>query len=198
MARCTSGLGASVTVLDYRGYGGSAGSPSEAGLINDGSSAVAWVRELQRASPAAGRRRLVTWGESIGSGVALGVATRGPPAAIVIEAGFSSCADIGANAYPWLPVHWLMKDKFDSSKRAAHLPVDMPVLMLHGVLDDIAPLPLAQRLFEALPNVLKEFVLFEATGHNDVWSRDSNTYLHHVAPFLAEVARSGEEQACTT
>lgn len=103
------GLGCSVTVLDYRGYGGSDGSPTERGLIADGRAAHAWLRaRQQKGKPRLGgsQRRAVLWGESIGSGVAVALVADGSATAdgvqplLVIEAGFSSCVDVAAAAYP--------------------------------------------------------------------------------------------------
>ena len=93
------GLGLSVTVLDYRGYGGSDGSPTETGLISDGVAAARWLSTRHAVGSAP-----VVWGESIGCGVAVAIAAHEPAAALVLEAGFTSAADLGKHAYPFLPV----------------------------------------------------------------------------------------------
>ena len=184
-------------VLDYRGYGGSEGSPTEAGFYQDGAAAVAWVKERQRAVAAAAvaagaqgppRRRLVLWGESIGTGVALSLAAEAH--AVVIEGGFSSAVDLGATAYPWLPVRWFMLDKFLNTRWAEQLPRDLPVLMVHGALDDIAPLRLSRKLFATLPERRRRFVEFAGAGHNDLPYHDSAEYVRAVGTFLGEL---GEE-----
>jgi len=181
-------------VLDYRGYGGSEGSPTEAGFYQDGAAAVAWVKERQQAAAAAAgaqgppRRRLVLWGESIGTGVALSQAAEAD--AVVIEGGFSSAVDLGAAAYPWLPVRWFMLDKFLNTRWAERLPREMPVLMVHGALDDIAPLRLSRKLFAALPERRRRFVEFARAGHNDLPYHDPAEYVRAVGSFLGEL---GEE-----
>ena len=181
-------------VLDYRGYGGSEGSPTEAGFYQDGAAAVAWVKERQQAAAAAAgahgppRRRLVLWGESIGTGVALSLAAEAD--AVVIEGGFSSAVDLGAAAYPWLPVRWFMLDKFLNTRWAEQLPREMPVLMVHGALDDIAPLRLSRKLFAALPERRRRFVEFARAGHNDLPYHDPAEYVRAVGSFLGEL---GEE-----
>jgi fermentation-respiration switch protein FrsA (DUF1100 family) len=215
------GLGCSVTVVDYRGYGGSEGTPTERGLIQDGAAAYAWLRQRQRPARSSGvgsasqRRRPVLWGESIGSGVAVALlADRGdgnaganaganeggqgggdtPVASdgsiLVLEAGFTSCVDLGSAAYPWLPVRLGMLDRFESKSRAEQMAADggkgVPVLSLHGTLDDIAPIHLGRQLFDALPSPRKRFVELEATGHNDVPFKDPARYLREVATFLGE------------
>eukprot|EP00854_Cymbomonas_tetramitiformis_P003237 gene3237-4082_t len=189
------GLGCSVTIIDYRGYGGSEGSPDEDGLISDGRAAAAWLARRQAESAALGNapRRTVLWGESIGSGVAVAVAAEKAngslevPAAMVIEGGFSSCVAMGTAAYPWLPVRLLMHDKFLNSDRAAGLQADLPVLMLHGSQDDIVPIALARELWEALPPAGRCFVEIEGAGHNDLPFHDSSAWLTTVAGFLARV-----------
>lgn len=236
------GLGCSVTLLDYRGYGGSDGSPTERGLLQDGAAAYDWLRQRQQAdTPPTGlrassdqRRRPVLWGESIGSGVAVGLLTdaaRLPTskgsdsragggggggtqareegkdtavsidgAILVLEAGFTSCVDLGASAYPWLPVRLGMLDRFESKARAAAMQRrggrGVPLLSLHGTLDDIAPIALGRELFDALPSPRKRFVELDDTGHNDVPYRDPARYLREVAAFLSEEVsstRTGEE-----
>ena len=183
------GLGCSVTILDYRGYGGSEGSPTEQGFLQDGAAAAAWLRQRQQAAGGGGPpRRLVLWGESIGSGVAVAIAPDAAvaPDAIVIEGGFSSAVDIGVAAYPWIPVRLFMKDKFENAQRAARLPSSLPVLMVHGARDDIAPIALGRRLFDALPARGRRFVEFAEAGHNDLPYHDSAAYLRAVGDFLGE------------
>ena len=185
------GLGCSVTILDYRGYGGSEGSPTEQGFLQDGAAAASWLRRRQQQAAAAGGgppRRLVLWGESIGSGVAVAIAPDAAvaPDALVLEGGFSSAVDIGVSAYPWLPVRLFMRDKFESAQRAARLPSSLPVLMVHGAQDEIAPIALGRRLFEALPARGRRFVEFAEAGHNDLPYHDSVAYLRAVGEFLRE------------
>lgn len=189
------GLGVSVTIIDYRGYGGSDGAPTEAGLIQDAQAAAKWLKQRQKHEPcASGRRGTVYWGESIGSGVAVACSVSDPPDAIVIEAGFTSCADIGAAAYPWLPVKLLMFDQFDSATRSKSLQA-LPCLSLHGTDDDIAPIQLGRKLFDELPSP-KRFVELPC-GHNDVMYSDPARYLAEVSTFLVEqvVARRSERSS---
>lgn len=213
------GLGCSVTVLDYRGYGGSGGSPTEQGLIRDGAAAVTWLHEQQKRRPAGTRkpalarpRRPVLWGESIGSGVLVALLAGDDAAAdggggdggasgvcdeslatqplAVVEAGFTSCADLGAHAYPWIPVRLGMLDKFESDARARRMAsagmAGVPMLCLHGTNDEIAPLDFGRRLFDVMPAPRKRFVELADTGHNDVPYRDPPRYLRTIAKFFAD------------
>lgn len=194
------GLGCSVTILDYRGYGGSEGSPTEQGFLQDGAAAAAWLRQRQQAAGggngAGPPRRLVLWGESIGSGVAVAIAPDAAvaPDAVVIEGGFSSAVDLGVAAYPWIPVRLFMWDKFESERRAARLPATLPVLMVHGAQDAIAPIALGRRLFDALPARGRRFVEFAEAGHNDLPYHDSAAYLRAVGDFLSE-CNAGDDGA---
>src|SRR5215468_6270592 len=149
--------GNGLVALSYRGYGGSTGSPTEAGLITDAEAAYAFAAARYPAE------RLVLWGESLGSGVAVALGA-GPR--IVLEGSFTSAADVGAaHAYRFLPVRLLMKDQFRSDLRIAG--VAAPLLFLHGGRDRVVPIVLGERLY-ALANEPKQFVRFSDAGHEDV------------------------------
>jgi len=151
--------GTGLVALSYRGYGGSTGSPSEAGLIADATAAHGF------AAVRYGNDRIVLWGESLGSGVAVALAVSHAAGNMVLEAPFTSAADVGASAYWFLPVRLLMKDTFHSDRRIGK--VNVPVLVLHGARDTVVPIQLGERLF-ALANEPKRFVRFGEGGHEDL------------------------------
>jgi fermentation-respiration switch protein FrsA (DUF1100 family) len=151
--------GNGLIALSYRGYGGSTGAPTEAGLIADAEAAYAFAAARYPAE------RIVLWGESLGSGVAVALATGHTVGRIVLEGSFTSAADVGARAYYFLPVRLLMKDQFRSDLRIAN--VTAPLLFLHGVRDRVVPITLGQRLY-ALANEPKRFVRFSDAGHEDL------------------------------
>jgi fermentation-respiration switch protein FrsA (DUF1100 family) len=151
--------GNGLVALSYRGYGGSSGSPSEAGLIADATAAYAFAAARYPAE------RIVLWGESLGSGVAVALAENHTVGRMVLEAPFSSAADVGARAFWFLPVRLLMKDRFHSDRRISR--VTVPVLILHGARDAVVPIGLGERLF-ALANEPKRFVRFADGGHEDL------------------------------
>jgi hypothetical protein len=157
--RALTNDGSGLVALSYRGYGGSSGSPSEAGLINDGRTAYAFAQARYPAD------RIVLWGESLGSAVAVAVAAEKPVGQLVLEAPFSSAADVGAAAYWFVPVRWLMKDQFRSDLLIGK--VSAPVLVLHGDRDAVVPIALGERLY-GLINAPKKFVRFPGSGHNDL------------------------------
>jgi len=157
--RALTADGKGLVALSYRGYGGSTGSPTEAGLIADAEAAYAFAVARYPAE------KIVLWGESLGSGVAVAIATEYKVGRIVLEAPFSSAVDVGARAYWFLPVRLLMKDQFRSDQRIGR--VTAPLLFLHGARDWVVPIALGERLY-ALANEPKRFVRFPDGGHEDL------------------------------
>jgi hypothetical protein len=165
--------GIGLLAIEYRGYAGSTGSPSEAGLIADGEAAYAfaWARYPVK--------QIVLWGESLGTGVAVALAAEKPVGRVILEAPFTSAAAVGARRYWYLPVALLMKDKFHSDQRIGK--VTAPLLILHGLKDQTVPYAMGERLFD-LANKPKHIVRFLDGGHEDL---DQNGALVAVGRFLA-------------
>jgi fermentation-respiration switch protein FrsA (DUF1100 family) len=154
--RALTADGIGLVALDYRGYGGSTGRPSEAGLMIDAETAYAFAARLYPAE------RIALWGESLGTGVAVALAAERAVGRVVLEAPFTSAADIAALHYPFLPVRWLMKDQFRSDARIGA--VRAPLLVLHGERDAIVPIAFGERLF-SLAGEPKRFVRFPEGQH---------------------------------
>jgi len=154
--RALTADGTGLVALDYRGYGGSSGHPTEPGLVIDAETAYGFAAARY---PAA---RIAVWGESLGTGVAVALAVERPIGHLVLEAPFTSAADVGAGVYWFIPVHLLMKDQFRSDLRIGK--VTAPVLVLHGDHDRVVPFALGERLY-ALINSPKRFVRFQGGGH---------------------------------
>ena len=150
--------GSGLVALSYRGYGGSSGAPTEAGLAADALAAYAFTTARYPAE------HIVLWGESLGSGVAVALAAEMPVGWLILQSPFTSAADVGAQRYWFVPVRLLMKDQFHSDLRIGK--VTAPVLVLHGERDDVVPIALAERLY-SLINAPKRFVRFAQIGHND-------------------------------
>lgn len=153
--------GDGLVALSYRGYGGSTGSPSEQGLIVDARAAYEFAISRYPAD------RIMLWGESLGSGVAVALATERKVARMVLEAPFLSAVDIAAGVYPFVPVRWLMKDQFRSDLRIAK--VTAPVLVLHGDRDTVIPITSGQLLYRLITSP-KRFVRVAGAGHEDLGS----------------------------
>lgn len=167
--------GTGLLALCYRGYGGSTGSPTEEGLIRD---AVALYEFAAARYPAS---RVVLWGESLGSAVAVALAADHKVGGLILDAPFTSAADVGAAAYPFVPVRWLIKDPFRSDLRIAR--VKAPLLVLHGARDRVVPIRFGERLY-ALANAPKRMVRFPDGTHVDL---DDHGAVEEVRKFLAEL-----------
>ena len=153
--------GYGVLLAAYRGYGGHPGRPTEAGLYADARAAVDWLVG-QGLAPS----DVVLYGESLGSGVAVQIGTEYAVAALVLEAPFSSVVDVGQARFPFLPVGWLMHDRFDSAAKIGS--VAAPILILHGERDFTVPIRFGRRLHNAAADP-REFAHFPAAGHNDLY-----------------------------
>lgn len=169
-------LGLNVATFDYRGYGESAGRPTEEGLYRDADAAYAFLRDSLRV-PA---DDIVIFGHSLGSAVAVDLAGRVPARALVLEGAFSSGPDVAQRAYWFVPVRRLMKSRFASDEKIGGVPG--PKLFLHARRDEVVPLDLGRRLFERAPGP-KEFVELGG-GHNDAYLADSAAYFGALAAFL--------------
>lgn len=148
--------GTGLLALSYRGYGGSSGKPSEDGLIRDARAAYDFASARTTAT------RIVLFGESLGGGVAVALAAERKIAGLILDAPFTSAVDVGAAAYPFAPVRWLMKDTWRSDERIGR--VAAPLLVLHGEQDRIVPIGFGERLF-ALASEPKRMARFPQGGH---------------------------------
>lgn len=165
--------GFGLLAVSYRGFGGSTGSPSEAGLILDAAAGHAFCAERY------GAERIVVFGESLGTGVAVALASTRPIGRLILQAPFTSAVDVARRAYPFVPVGFLMTDQFRSDLRAAA--VTVPTLVLHGTADTTVPIGFGERLYAALQTP-KRFVRVAGAGHEDL---DDHGALATVRAFLA-------------
>lgn len=166
--------GTGLVALSYRGYGGSSGSPSEVGLIADGRATYGFAAARYPST------RIVLFGESLGSAVAVAVAAEQPVGRVILESPFTSAADVGAAVYWFVPVRWLINDPFHSDRRIVK--VKAPLLVLHGERDNVVPIRFGERLF-ALANEPKRLVRFAAGNHVDL---DNYGAIPVVKKFLAD------------
>jgi uncharacterized protein len=157
-----SAHGYGLLAVSYRGYPGSTGSPTEAGLLTDGLAAFDWLATQDNSSP------IVILGRSLGTGVAVNTAAERNAAAVVLVSAYESILAVARATYPYLPVSALLKDSFRSDLRIAR--VTEPKLFLHGDLDNVIPLSSGKTLFDAAPEP-KAFIVQRGHGHNDIWTR---------------------------
>ena len=175
--------GVNVFVFDYRGYGRSQGRPSEEGTYRDAQAAYAWLR--QKGFPGT---NIVAFGESLGGGVAAELAVREPIGGLVLQSTFTSIPDLGAELFPWLPVRWLAKIRYDTRSKLPRLHV--PVLVMHSPADELIKYHHGKANYAAA----KEPKLFwELRGdHNDPMA-DTQHFIRGLKKFLdmMEAGRGG-------
>ena len=171
-------LGYSTLIFDYRGYGNSGGAPTEQGTYRDAEAAWRYLTG-QRHIPSC---RIVLFGESLGGAVAAWLAARQKPAALVIASGFTSVPDLGQQLYPYLPVRWLARIRYDTREYLRS--VTAPVLIAHSPEDDIIPFEHGRALFAAA-NPPKQFLEL-AGGHNDGFIFMREAWVRVLGDFLGK------------
>jgi fermentation-respiration switch protein FrsA (DUF1100 family) len=169
--------GFGVAYLSYRGFGGSSGSPSEAGLMADANAAYDWLI-AKGVEP----NRIALLGESLGSGVAVQLAAKREVGAVALEAPYTSTVEVAAKIYWWLPVHALMKDQFKSLDFIAA--VVAPLLIIHGEEDRLIPVDFGKRLFAAA-NQPKELEIVPGFGHDVLF--EESTWAREVDFFAKKI-----------
>jgi fermentation-respiration switch protein FrsA (DUF1100 family) len=172
----------SLLAVDYRGYGLSAGRPSERALVGDALWVTRWAAEWLGTET----DQLLLWGCSLGGGVAAGVAEQMEIRGLILERTFHSLVEVAAGHYPWMPVRLLMRNRYDSAGRLADY--HGPLLQLHGEADRIVPLASARRLHEAVPSSRKRWVTARGMDHNDPMPRK---FQLAVESFLQELSEDG-------
>jgi uncharacterized protein len=170
-------LGLNLLAFDYRGYGESGGAASEQGLYRDADAAYRYLREHRRV-PA---DRIVVFGHSLGSAVAIDLVSRSPVAGIIVEGALTSALHRGQELYPYIPVRWIARSRFNSIDKVPGIIV--PKLFLHATRDEVIPLSHGRRLFDAA-RPPKTFVELDG-GHGDAFDTDSARYFASIAGFLA-------------
>lgn len=194
--RQLTSLGCDVLYFDYRGYGGNPGRPTEADFARDARGTWNFAIEQLGAQP----ERTILWGESLGGGVATGLAWElcregTQPGGLILRCTFTSLPDAGAYHYPWLPVRWVLIDRYPSIDRIGE--VTCPLLIIHGCEDTIVPFEQGKLLFDAASakssgGVAKRFLELPHAGHNDMMYMAADEIRDAVGEFLASVAPAGQ------
>ncbi|MFH1799760.1 MAG: alpha/beta hydrolase [Candidatus Omnitrophota bacterium] len=174
------GLGLSVFIFDYRGYGKSRGTPSEAGFYRDADAAYEYLTKKRGLSAG----QVVLYGESIGGAVAVDLASRKEVKALVTEETFSSVKDMAPLILRWVPP-FVFGSKFDSLSKIRN--VRCPKLILHSPDDEIVPYALGEKLFEAA-GPPKQFLRIRG-GHNTAFQESEQAYLDGIGDFLKHLPR---------
>lgn len=174
--------GVATLLFDYRGYGDNAGRPSETGLAADARAALVYLKTRTDVDTS----RIVYFGESLGAAVALRLATEtsSTPFALVLRSPFTSLADIGRYHYPYLPVRWLLRERYPSLERARS--VACPTLVIAGDQDRIIPAEHSRRLYAAIA-AEKRLVEIAGADHNDEALFVGPELMQAVLDFVADL-----------
>jgi fermentation-respiration switch protein FrsA (DUF1100 family) len=155
----------SVFAFDYRGYGRSEGLPQEKGILEDGTAAQLWLAERTGKRP----EEIVLMGRSLGGAVAVDLAARHGARGLIVQNTFTSLPDAAARIYPWAPVRWLMRNRYDSINKISRY--HGPLLASHGTSDTLVPYDLGRKLFDTAPG-RKEFFTITGGDHNQAEARE--------------------------
>lgn len=169
---------ANLFLFDYRGYGKSAGAPSEEGCYRDAEAAFDWLKKKTPQLP------LLAHGHSLGGAVVIELATRRTLAGLIVESSFTHARDMAKLMFGPLPVHWLSSMKWASSEKIARL--NLPKLFLHGEEDGIVPFKLGQELYARAAEP-KRFVALANTDHNDTFLAGGESYYNTLRDFIMNV-----------
>lgn len=150
----------SVFAWDYRSYGRSQGIPHEENVIDDARTAQLWLANRAAINPA----DVLLMGRSLGGAVTVALAARHPVRGMILDRTFSSLTDAAAHNVPWLPVRWIMRNRFESIEHIQSY--HGPLLQMHGTIDEVVPFAQGEQLFRAAPSPEKEFVAVPDWGHN--------------------------------
>lgn len=172
--------GAATLIIDYRGFGESSGKPTEQGTYRDARAAWNWLVH-ERAIEAS---RIVIFGRSLGSAIAAHLAAEVRPAGLILEAAFRSMPELGAHHYPWAPVRWLSRFRYDTADSLRR--VECPTLIVHARNDEIVPFEHAERLAAIQPPVVELLPL--DGGHNDAMFASYRRYTEALGRFIGEHA----------
>jgi pimeloyl-ACP methyl ester carboxylesterase len=169
--------GFGMLAVEYPGYGLSRGlEPNEAAIYDDAEVALRELHE-KKGVP---RERIVLFGQSLGTGVAVEMARRGYGARVVLLSPYTSIADVANRFFPILPNRWLVRDRFDSAGKASS--IHAPVLVVHGTDDEVIPFTLGKKLAGLFPNA--RFVALEKGRHNDLFFRGGDALVDDIAKFF--------------
>lgn len=174
-------LGLSLFAFDYRGYGESEGVPTEPGLYRDADAAYRYLRDTLNV-PA---DRIVVFGHSLGSAVAVQLVSQVPAAGLVLDGALTSVVERAQELFPYAPVRWIAASRYRSIDRVGALTI--PKLFLHARADEVVPFAHGRRLFEAAAPP-KRFVSLQG-GHGDAFDADSAAYYEAIGRFVAELDR---------
>jgi fermentation-respiration switch protein FrsA (DUF1100 family) len=178
--RCLVEEGIPVFIIDYRGYGRSEGAITEEGMYRDAECSMDWLVNELGIAPG----KVVIFGRSLGGVAAVHTASVRPAAGVILESTFSSLADASRIFFPILPTGLFLGGRMDSIAKIKS--VQAPLLFIHGDADEVVPIALGRKLFEAAPDP-KEFYTLSGAGHNDTYLVGGKAYFSKIRAFIDKV-----------
>ncbi len=176
--------GYGLLLAEYRGYGGNSGRHSEEGFYHDGRAYIKWLRNVKNIKP----EKVIIYGESIGSGIAVQMATEYKVAALILEVPFSSLVDVASNLYPFVPVKYLLKDRYMNIDKIENIN-NAPLLILYGHKDQVIPFSSAKSLFDKATEP-KKLIEFPQANHNNLYEFGAS---QHVLDFLTSIESKNDK-----
>ena len=180
-AKMFYGLGYNTLLVDYRGYGDSTGEPSEQGTYRDATASWQWLTVTRGVKA----MDIVIFGESLGAGIATWLAAQQAPRVLILASTFTSIPDVAAQVYPWLPVRWISRIRYNNLANLQKIRV--PLLIAHSPADDLIPYAHGRRLFEAAKEP-KTFLELSG-GHNQGFVYAREDWVNAVRAFLQSHAK---------
>jgi len=175
------GLGQACLIFDYRGYGASSGKPDEKGTYLDAEAAYRWLVTTKAVAP----KDIIAYGESLGGSVAAHLAATRECGGLILDSAFTSAADVGKRHFPWLPVRWMVGNKYDTM--ATLEKVTCSVLVIHSPDDEIVPFDMGQELFRCAAEP-KTFLEIHGS-HNEGFLESKDTYTDGLGSWFEDVCR---------
>jgi len=172
-----------IFIFDYRGYGRSEGSVSEAGTYQDGAAALQFVRKQLGVEA----QNLIIFGRSLGAAVAAEMASRFDSRGLILESPFVSIREMAKSVFPLLPIGPLLQTRYDNLEKIVKIKV--PLLVLHGDRDEVIPYEHGKRVFAAAPGP-KDFYTINGAGHNDTYIVGGDAYFQRLRSFIETVTAS--------
>jgi fermentation-respiration switch protein FrsA (DUF1100 family) len=175
----------SVFAWDYRSYGRSGGKPHETNVLSDARRAQLWLTQRAGVRP----EDIVVYGRSLGGAVAVGLAAEHPVRGMVLERTFSELVETAAYHFRWLPVRWMMKNRYPSIERIAAY--RGPLFQSHCTNDEVVPFEMGKKLFDAATTENKKFFVVEGGSHN---CPQPDEYYDALGEFLDSLPPAGGEE----
>jgi hypothetical protein len=175
-AQFFTSLGVNVLLFDYRGYGRSDGSPSEANVYADALAAWNWLTNENQRDP----KSIIVFGRSLGGAIAIDLAARVDCGGLIVESSFTTARDMGRELVPAMPAWLMTRFSFDSAAKIRN--VGCPVLVSHSPDDELIPFRMGEQLFAAAPEPKEMLIL--SGGHNDRGYYDSDVYVKGLQRFM--------------